>query len=452
MPRMRITFTYFRMLFWIFAGVLPLSALAQSVYHVPLKEDIGPNAWRTMEKAYNAAIDLKADYFLLELNTYGGAVNFADSIRTRVLESEIPTIVYINRNAASAGTLISLASDFIYMRDGASMGAASVVNQSGEIMPEKYQSYMRGLMRATAEAKGRDGKIAEAFVDPDVSLPELKPDGKLLTFTASEAVQAKVAQKKVKSVEEIYADLNIDKPTVIKHEVTTIDKIIKFLINPAVSGFLILGIIGGIYFELQTPGIGFALIVALISASLFFAPLYLQGLADYWEIGLFVLGVILLALEIFVIPGFGVAGILGILFILMGLTFSMVSNDFFDFKLSKPGMLFNSFMVVTVSMVLSVVLMVIFGRSILHSGAFKRLVLADEQTAESGYTSSVNKRELIDKIGEAKTVLRPSGKVVIDGVWYDAVALGGYIEAGEQVYVEKHENYSLFVRKLSEKS
>lgn len=449
---MRIVFTYFRVLFWMIAGVLPLSTLGQSVYHVSLKEDIGPNAWRTTEKAYNKAIDLQSDYFLIELNTYGGAVNFADSIRTQILESEIPTIVYINRNAASAGTLISLASDFIYMRDGASMGAASVVNQSGEIMPEKYQSYMRGLMRATAEAKGRDGKIAEAFVDPDVSIPELKPNGKLLTFTASEAVQAKVAQKKVKNIEEIYADLSVEKPSVVKHEVTTIDKIIKFLINPAVSGFLILGIIGGIYFELQTPGVGFALIVALASALLFFAPLYLQGLADYWEIGLFILGVILLALEIFVIPGFGIAGILGILFILMGLTFSMVSNDFFDFKLSKPGMLFNSFMVVTVSMVLAVVLMVVFGRSILHSRAFKRLVLADEQTAESGYTSSVNKRELIDKIGESKTVLRPSGKVVIDGVWYDAVALGGYIDAGEQVYVEKHENYSLFVRKLSDKS
>lgn len=449
---MRVVCTYFRVLFWLLVGFLPLSTLGQSVYHVSLKEDIGPNAWRTMEKAYNNAMDLKTDYFLLELNTYGGAVNFADSIRTQVLESEIPTIVYINRNAASAGTLISLASDFIYMREGASMGAASVVNQSGEIMPEKYQSYMRGLMRATAEAKGRDGKIAEAFVDPDVSIPELKPNGKLLTFTASEAVQAKVAQKKVKNVEEIYADLNMDKPTVVKHQVTTIDKIIKFLINPAVSGFLILGIIGGIYFELQTPGVGFALIVALISATLFFAPLYLQGLADYWEIGLFILGVILLALEIFVIPGFGIAGILGILFILMGLTFSMVSNDFFDFNLSKPGMLFNSFMVVTVSMVLAVVLMVIFGRNILHSRAFKRLVLADEQTAESGYTSSVNKRELIDKVGEAKTVLRPSGKVVIDGIWYDAVALGGYIEAGEQVYVEKHENYSLFVRKLSDRS
>src|SRR5699024_9821161 len=110
---MRIVCTYFRVLFWIIAGFLPFSTLGQSVYHVSLKEDIGPNAWRTMEKAYNKAIDLQSDYFLLELNTYGGAVNFADSIRTQVLESEMPTIVYINRNAASAGTLISLASDFI---------------------------------------------------------------------------------------------------------------------------------------------------------------------------------------------------------------------------------------------------------------------------------------------------------------------------------------------------
>lgn len=442
----------FALIYLLTFSLFVQKSFGQKVYHVTIKEDIGPNAWRTIDRAYKEAVDLNSDYFLLELNTYGGAVNFADSIRTKIMEAKPTTIVYINRNAASAGTLISLASDYIYMRAGASMGAASVVNQNGEIMPEKYQSYMRGLMRATAESKGRNGKIAEAFVDPDVSIPELKPNGKLLTFTASEAVQAGMSDKVVESISDIYEDLQISSPQETSHEITLIDKIIKLLINPMVSGLLILGIIGGIYFELQTPGIGFALVVAIVSAVLFFAPLYLQGLADYWEIGLFVLGVVLLALEIFVIPGFGIAGILGVLFILTGLTFSMVANDYFDFKLSKPGLLFNNFMIVIGAMILAVVLMVVFGRNLLQSRAFKKLVLADEQTADTGYTSSVSRKELIHKTGETKTVLRPSGKIIIDGVWYDAVALDGYIDAGEKVYVEKHENYSLFVRKLSEKA
>jgi len=420
---------------------------AQSVYKVDVKEDIGPNAWRTVHLAHQKAEELGSDVFLVEMNTFGGAVNFADSIRSRLLSSPMRTIVYVNNNAASAGALISLASDSIYMHRGGSLGAASVVNQSGEIMPEKYQSYMRGLMRATAEAKGRDPKIAEAFVDAEVSIPHLKPDGKLLTLTSKEAVDAGIAQAEVGSVDDVYGRAQLSAANVHQHRVTAVDKAIAFLINPMVSGLLVLGIVGGIYFELQTPGIGFAFIVALVSATLFFAPLYLQGLADNWEIAVFAIGVILLALEVFVIPGFGIAGVSGIVLVVCGLAFAMVDNDFLDFKRAKPGLLMESFMIVSGAMVLSMVLMFVFGRNILKSTAFKRLVLADEQTAESGYTSSRPKLDLIGKEGVARTVLRPAGKIEIEGVWYDAVALDGFIDAGEEIYVEKHENYNLFVRK-----
>lgn len=427
------------------------ASFAQKIYKTDLKEDVGPNSWRIIKKSYDQAKQEKADYFLVEMNTFGGAVNFADSIRTLLLNADMNTIVFVNNNAASAGTLISLACDYIYMHTGASLGAASVVNQQGEIMPEKYQSYMRGLMRATAEAKGRDPKMAEAFVDPNVSLLQWKEDGQVLTFTASEAVKANLAKAQIKGIDEIFTDLSISLPQVTTYELTFVDRIIGFLINPMISGLLIMGIMGGIYFELQTPGIGFALVLAIISASLFFAPLYLQGLADHWEIALFVIGVLLLVLEVFVIPGFGIAGVLGIIFLLCGLAFSMLANDFLDFKISKPGLLVNSFLIVVSAMIFSVALLVIFGKNIMRSSLFKRLVLADEQTAESGYTSSVPKVNLINKNGVAKTVLRPSGKIEIDGIWYDAVALDGFIEAGDQIYVEKHENYSLFVRKLEDK-
>ena len=425
---------------------------AQRVYTVDLKEDIGPNAWRTMKNAIKQAKANNAEYLLIDLNTYGGALNFADSIRSSLLnDNPFKSIVFVNNNAASAGALISLAADYIYMHTGASLGAASVVNQQGEVLPEKYQSYMRGLMRATAEARGRDPKMAEAFVDPSISIPSLKEDGKLLTLTATEAVNAGLAKKSIKSEVDIYSDLNITKPEVTEHQLTWVDHFIALLVNPLVSGLLIMGIIGGIYFELQTPGIGFALVVALVCAALFFAPLYLQGLAENWEIAIFVLGVILVALEIFVIPGFGVAGIGGIILILCGLAFSMVANDYFDFKLTQPGLLMNSFIIVIGAMVLTIILAVIFGRNILESSAFKRLVLQDEQQAKEGYTSSVSKPNLINKVGITKTVLRPGGKIEIDNVWYDAVALDSYIDAGEEVYVEKHENYNLFVRKTSER-
>ncbi|MGO1595694.1 MAG: NfeD family protein [Sphingobacterium sp.] len=433
---------------FVLIGVMTQYGAAQSVYSVSIKEEIGPNAWRTVKNAVKQAKLNESDYLLIDLNTFGGALNFADSIRSSLLNApQFKSIVYVNNNAASAGALIALASDYIFMQTGASIGAASVVNQSGDIMPEKYQSYMRGLMRSTAEAKGRDPKVAEAFVDPAISLPALKEDGQLLTLTTSEAVSIGLAKKSVKSSVDIFSDLGIDQPDVIEHQVTWVDQVIGFLINPLVSGFLIMGIIGGIYFELQTPGIGFAFVVALICGALFFTPLWLQGLADHWEIAIFIVGVILIALEIFAIPGFGVAGISGIILMLCGLAFSMVANNYFDFKLTQPGLLMNSFIIVIGAMILTIVLMVIFGKNILQSTAFKKLVLQDEQRSTEGYTSSVSKTNLIHKLGVARTVMRPSGKIEIEGVWYDAIALDSYIDVGEAIVVEKHENYNLFVRR-----
>lgn len=445
----------YRLLYLTFQMTLILSLLSSqsiaqteglTVYEFSINEDINANAWRNTQQAYLKASLENADIVLIKMNTFGGLVNFADSIRRTILDSPIKTIVYIDHNAASAGALIALACDRIYMAKGSSIGAASVVNQTGEVMPEKYQSYMRGLMRATAEAKGRNPEIAEAFVDPDVDLPAIKPKGKVLTLTSSEAVEVGISDGIVKDIQELFSVEGISNPQVIVHSITFIDSLMGFLTNPAVQGFLIILIMAGIYFELSTPGVGLPLVVAVLAAFLYFSPLYLEGLAANWEIMLFVVGVILLLLEIFVIPGFGIAGISGIAFIVCSFAFSMVSNEGFDFSLTAPNYLFRSFMLVILSIVGAIIIAVIFGKSILKTGAFKKMVLSDEQKAGSGYVSSVVDLNLIDKEGRAKTDLRPSGKVEIDGVWYDAVALDGYIEKGSTVYVVKHENYNLFVR------
>jgi len=428
---------------------LPAQAQEKKVYTFHLNEEIGPSAWRTTRKALDNAISQKADYVLVRMNTYGGMVDYADSIRTALLESKIRTLVFIDNNAASAGALIAIACDRIYMRPGGSIGAASVVNPQGEIMPEKYQSYMRGLMRATAEAKKRDPRIAEAFVDPDIVIKGLVEKGKVLTLTTDEAIKVGFCNGRANSVSEVLAAEKIGEPQVIEHKLTAIDRIINFLISPAVSGILILLIIGGIYFEMQTPGIGFALLVSVAAALLFFAPLYLEGLAANWEIGLFILGVLLLALEIFVIPGFGVAGILGIVFIVAALTLSLVMNDIFDFTVTGSERLTGSFLLVVGSMVLAIIVSVIFGKAILKTSLFQRLVLQDEQRSQMGYSISQPHAELQSRHGIARTDLRPSGKIEIDGKWYDAVALDGYIEKGSEIYIEKQENYNLFVRRAA---
>ena len=167
-------------------------------------------------------------------------------------------------------------------------------------------------MRSTAEKKGRDPILAQAMVDPDIHVNGIVDSGKVLTFTTSEAIKYGFCEAQVNSKEELLKVAGIENYEIIEQKLSWIDQIIMFLINPFMSGILIMLIIGGIYFELQTPGIGFPLIVAIIAALLFFAPHYLGGLAAHWEILIFIIGLILLIVEIFVIPGFGVFGIVGI--------------------------------------------------------------------------------------------------------------------------------------------
>jgi membrane-bound serine protease (ClpP class) len=417
------------------------------VYQFDLKQEINPAAWRTTRIAMENAKQQNADVLLIHMNTFGGMLDYADSIRSAILTAPMKTVVFIDNNAASAGALIAIACDKIYMHKGASIGAASVVNAEGEVLPEKYQSYMRGLMRTTAESKGRNPKIAEGFVDPDLEIPNIKPKGKVLTFTTKEAIANGFCNAEASSVKELLAKEGLKSYDLEVYQPTLTDKIIGFLINPAVSGVLILLIIGGIYFELQAPGIGFALLVSVVAALLFFAPLYLEGLADNWEILLFVVGIALLVLEIFLIPGFGIFGILGIVMIISGLAFSLILNDFFDFNVTSGERLTNSFLLVLLSMIGAVVVGAFFGGNILKSKMFKRLVLEDEQQATRGYQVRKPDMNFIGKTGFAKTDLRPSGKIEIDGNWYDAVSNDGFIENGTNIVVSKIENYNLVVRK-----
>jgi len=318
------------------------------VYKLNIKQDITPATKRQVMQAFEAADSLEADIFLIHMNTYGGTVVDADSIRTKILQSDIPVYVFIDNNAASAGALISVACDGIYMRPGGSIGAATVVNQTGEAMPDKYQSYMRSTMRSTAEAHGkdtivtaendtiiewfRDPRIAEAMVDQSIYIAGVSDSGKVLTFTPSEAIENGYCEGTAENVDEVLHKIGVDDYEIVEYQPSWIEKIIGFLVNPMVSGLLIMAIIGGIYFEMQSPGIGFPLGIAVVAAVLYFAPLYLEGLAANWEIILFVLGLILLALEIFVIPGFGVAGISGIILVFLGLVLSLIGNVNFNFE------------------------------------------------------------------------------------------------------------------------
>ena len=410
------------------------------------------------------ARSLHVDGIFLHLNTYGGLVNYADSMRTLIINCEIPIYVFIDNNAASAGALISIACDSIYMRSGANIGAATVVNESGEKMPDKYQSYMRSTIRSTAESHGkvkkvvdgdttevwfRDPRIAEAMVDERVVVPDIVDSTRILTFTANEALQNGYCEGIYNSIPQIIVEaLQTEDYELTSYKATAFDRLLGFLMNPVFQGILIMIIIGGIYFEMQTPGIGFALLASIVAALLYFAPLYLDGLVDVWEAVLFLVGIVLLLLEIFVIPGFGVAGIAGILCIIAGLTLSLLPNDAFDFGGVTSGSFIVALATVLASMLGSFVLIIYLTSKIGTDGMFKNLALTKSQDKEDGYVSNdVSLNAMAGKEGTTHTDLRPAGKVVVDGEIYDAVAENGFIEKNETVVIRKYEMGQMYVYK-----
>jgi membrane-bound serine protease (ClpP class) len=435
------------------------------VFVFDINKDIDPGMWRKTKESFEEAALANSDYIVININTYGGMVNMADSIRTKILNSKIPIYVYIVNNAASAGALISIAADRIYMKTGAKIGSASVVDQTGKIMPEKYQSYMRSTMRATAEAHGkdtiisetgdtilkwhRDPLIAEAMVDPRIYIEGVSDTGQIVAFTANEALENGYCEAIVGDIKELLKDAKIDNYELKKYEPTKIDNLIGFLLSPVVQGILIMLIFGGIYFELQSPGIGFPLGAAVVGAILYFAPLYLEGLAENWEMVIFVIGLILIILEIFVIPGFGVAGISGLILALTGLALSMVDNIIFEFEFHAAeaiGAVLKSFLIVTVSVFLSFILSLYLSKKAFSSSAFAWIVLNSTQKKEEGYIGVESaQKELIGKIGIASTNLRPSGKVDIDNETYDAKSEIGFIEKGQQVKVIDYRSGQIYV-------
>lgn len=444
----------------IFVGSVYASNKTPIIYKVNIKENIGTNTRVYLSNAMHKAIEENASCLLIHMNTYGGTVVDADSMRTSIINFPLPTYVFIDNNAASAGALIAIACDSIFMRSSASMGAATVVRgDDGAKAPDKYQSYMRGMIRATAESHGkdtivqngdtliewrRDPLIAEAMVAEHVVIPGYVDSTQILTLTASQAIELGYNDGIAENINQIAVEfLGYNEYKIVVYNPTLYDKIKGWLMNGILQAFLIMIIIGGIYFELQSPGIGFPSAIAVTAAILYFTPLYLTGYAQSWEVLIFVLGLIFIVFEIFVIPGFGFAGISGITLVAISLILSLIGNVDFDFTNISTKEVFRSSMIVSAGMGMGLVIIVYLSSKIGKPGIFRNIALISDQ---EGYVSvSMQPLSLIGKEGEAATVLRPSGKVLIDNQYYDAVSIKGYIDKGDMIKVIRYENSQLYV-------
>ncbi|MBR5212119.1 MAG: nodulation protein NfeD [Bacteroidales bacterium] len=416
------------------------------IYRIRLDSDIDKSAQRLITLGLEKADKAGADFVMIDLDTYGGAVDAADSIRSAILRYDKPVAAYVNMQAASAGALISIACDSIYMKTGSSIGAATVVDQTGNVMPDKYQSFMRGMMRSTAQATGRDPHIAESMTDT----------ANVLSMTPTEAIAVGYCEGIYETVDDVAQAMAGDKEFVVKSmedDMTFLDKLIQLLLNPLLQSIFMMMIIGGIFVEIRTPGIGLPLVTAIIGALLYFAPGYLGHLVSYWEILLFVAGLILIGIEIFVLPGFGVAGITGIVAVVLSLAFAMVDNiELFNWD----GTLNLQPIIQPLGIVIISAAAAVFGsvwlvKKLYATRSFDHIALRQEMKSEDGFTGVVSGLDSL--VGETVTVftdMRPGGKVkTADGRILEAtLKFGGFASKGETLKVLSAEQGRLYCDKL----
>lgn len=452
-----------RVLFLLISAVVAAvsSAAPVKVYMLRLDDEIGSSTWRYTRQALDAASAQNADMLLVHLNTYGGSVVHADSIRTALMNFPGPTVAFVDNNAASAGALIALACDSVFMCPGATMGAVTVVNGAdGTAMPDKYQSYMRAMMRATAQRHGmledslgsrwrRDPLIAEAMVDSRVSVPGLIDSTRVLTFTADEAIQWGYADGKASSVDEVLGKLDAGGYSLSEYSPTWVDRLIGFLTNPAVQAVLIMIIIGGIYMELHTAGMGFPSAAAIVAACLYFLPLYLTGIASEWIVLLFLGGIILIVMEIFVVPGFGVTGIAGISCVSVALVLALIENYTFSITQADSTSVWMAIGIFFSGLLLAVAAIWYLTSSHGPRWVRRHAGLTAELRSSDGFVGvDMYPSRYVGHDGVAVTDMRPAGKVLVDDDTLDAVAVMGFIQAGSKVRVTKYENAQIYVRQL----
>ena len=431
---------HLRLIIWLTVLLLSLAAVigAQestdgpaAVYLLPIEGAIEPGLAEFVARVLREA---EADdaVVLIEINTFGGRVDAATEIRDLIGRMNSPVIAFVRDRAWSAGALITLAAPNVAMAPGSSIGAAEP-----QPMDEKAVSALRAEFEATAARHGRDPGIAGAMVDADVAIDGIIEEGKILTLSADRAAELGFTDTIARTRTEVldffgYADL-----PVVEFEPNWAERIARMITEPTISSLLLTIGFLGLLAEITSPGWGVPGTAGILALILFFGGRLVTGLAGMEVIILFLAGLVLIGLEVFVIPGFGVAGVLGISGI-----FISILRSFASIEAALYSMLF--------ALAGSIVFVVVFWGRFSRSGPWKRLVLGTSEHKDLGYMGPKTYVDLVGKVGQTITPLRPSGTAVIDGDRYDVVSEGGFLSANVSVKVVKIEGSRVVVREVIE--
>jgi len=426
--------------------VLTTFAQQKTVYIAYIDGEIDLGLAPYVTRVINEAEGNNADAIIFKINTFGGRVDAATQIKDAILSSKVLTIAFVNNRAISAGALIALSCNKIVMVPGSSIGAATVVDETGKKQSEKYQSYMRSEMRSTAERNGRRTDIAEGMVDERIIVAGLDDSTKLITLTSEEALKYKIADTVITDFKDLLAAYNLKNAEEVQLTSNWAEAVVRFLNNPIVSSILIMIGFFGLMAEIKSPGWGVAGTAALISLSLFFGSSYILQLASILEILLFVFGLGLLLAEIFIIPGFGIAGISGIILIFASIFLALLgSKPFIDMERVSI-----SIIQLSGAMLFALVGMFFLVKYLPKSTAFNKLVLSESEHAEKGFVSYPSDKDLVGKEGIAFTTLRPGGTAEINGRRIDVVAESEFITQGTKIKVVRVEGIKVVVTGVKE--
>jgi membrane-bound serine protease (ClpP class) len=369
---------------------------------------------------------------VVEIDTWGGRVDAAVQIRDCLVSSKIPVFTFVTSRAWSAGALIALAGSKMAMAAGSSIGAAEPRPSDA-----KTVSALRGEFEATAERFGRDPLVAAAMVDARVAIPGVVEVGELLTLRAGEAHRLGIAELVAPTKEALVEEFVGQSHPLVAVPMNWGEKAARVLTSPSAGSLLLAAAAIGLLVEILTPGWGLPGIVSLASLALFFGGRLVVGLVGWEVILLFIIGLVLLLLEVFVIPGFGVAGVAGI-----GAVLTSLFLSFPDPHLALQAIAVAGALTVAAGWLLLRQL------SKGGKGPWNRVVLGTRQEAEEGYVAGSEHLDLLGKEAVASSVLRPSGVIEIEGRRVDAVSEGAWIAAGRRVQVVSVQGSRIVVREV----
>lgn len=403
-------------------------AESETVYYIPIRGEVSPAMATFLARELERAYQDGASAVVLEISTLGGRVDAALDISNTIINSGLNTVAYVKDRAISAGVLITISAKKVVMAPGSSIGSAETIPYT-----EKNISFWAGELRKVAELRGRDAEVIAAMADRDIEIPGVIQKGKLLNLTAARAVELGVADEVVASRRELNGWLGLNNARVVEVEESYQVKFAKVVTNHVFSALLLTLGFGGLVAELFIAGFGLAGTIGLLSFGLFFAGNMLAGHAGWSAVILFIIGIILLLVELS-IPGFGFPGIGGIISIFASVFMASASVQ-------------QAMVSLVISLVLSIILIFVLIKFAPRSRYFDRLILSTQQNREEGYVGMANLASMVGNEGNALTPLRPAGTADINGQRVDVITMGEYIQTGERVKVIKVEGNRIFVEK-----